>query len=221
MLLSEELEIKTNMVSVLEEMALIEDYFLEEFGICLSETEELLEGKFLDKLKYDVLGVGGSRSLTKNADGKFEKKGIAGLINKGRRLVGGQGSKAGLYTGKQFSDMAADEERTKLGKIGVRGKELENRVDAAVKDARRRVKSEANVAANKRNVRDARAELRGAKRAYKDANRAYNPNSGESVQAFRDASEARATAKHNLGVARDELGAANRQRRTVREVTGQ
>lgn len=220
MLLSEELQLKSNMASVLEEMSLIEDYFLEEFGVELSETEELLELAIWDKFKNNVLGVGGSKAFTKTADGKYTRKGIAGVVGNVRRKLGGEGSKAGLYKRSDILKMAGEEKEKELRQNGIGGKELEARVSYAKRDAGRRLNSESKVAQKKIERRAARAAQKAAKRALSDAEHNYNPRNEQSAEALSKASVTHAGAKHESGVAKDNLGAVKRQLKTINNTLG-
>lgn len=219
MLLSEELQLKSNMASVLEEMALIEDYFLEEFGIELSETEELLDEGLFNRLKYDVLGIGGSKAYTKNADGKYERKGAIGLVNKLRRKIGGEGSRAGLVKKSDVLNMASKEEEAKLAKMGVKGSELKNRLAARRADEMRRMNAEQGLRTAKSERKQSRAEAAAAKKNWKNTLKTTSPKSEEGQNQIKDSSLNYATAKHSYGVSRDQVKGAQKQLKTVRDLT--
>lgn len=219
MLLSEELQLKSNMVSVLEEMALIEDYFLEEFGVELSETEELLDEGLFDRLKYDVLGVGGAKAYTKNADGKYERKGAAGLVNKLRRKIGGEGSKAGLVKKSDVLNMASKEEEDKLSKMGVKGSELKNRLAARRADEVRRMNAEKGLRDAKSERKQARIAAAAAKKNFKNTLKTTSPKTEEGQNQIKNSGLDYATAKHNYGLSKDSVKGAGKQLQTVRKVT--
>lgn len=208
MLLSEELQLKSNMAAVLEEMSSIEDYFLEEFGIELSETEELLDEGLFDRLKYDVLGVGGAKAYTKNADGKYERKGAAGLVNKLRRKIGGEGSKAGLVKKSDVLNMASKEEEAKLAKMGVKGSELKNRLAARRADEVRRMNAEQGLKAAKSEHKQSKAEAVAAKRNFKNTLKTANTKSEEGQNQIKNSGLDYANAEHKYGLSKDSVKGA-------------